>query len=64
MDYMTICKVQHLAPHREFSSVQFSPVAQSCLTLCNPMNRSTPGLPVTNHLLAMKTQKSQLDVTR
>ena len=23
-------------------------VAQSCLTLCNPMNHSTPGLPVTN----------------
>ena len=28
-----------------FSSVQFSSVAQSCLTLCNPMNCSTPGLP-------------------
>ena len=27
-------------------SVQFSSVAQSCPTLCNPMNRSTPGLPV------------------
>ena len=26
--------------------VQFSLVAQSCPTLCNPMNRSTPGLPV------------------
>ena len=25
-----------------FSSSQFSPVAQSCLTLCDPMNRSTP----------------------
>ena len=25
--------------------VQFSSVAQSCLTLCDPMNRSTPGLP-------------------
>ena len=24
----------------------FSAVAQSCLTLCDPMNRSTPGLPV------------------
>ena len=24
-------------------TVQFSSVAQSCLTLCNPMNRSTPG---------------------
>ena len=30
----------------QFSSVQFSSVAQSCPTLCNPMNRSTPGLPV------------------
>ena len=26
--------------------IQFSSVAQSCLTLCDPMNRSTPGLPV------------------
>ena len=25
---------------------QFSSVAQSCPTLCDPMNRSTPGLPV------------------
>ena len=29
---------------------QFSSVAQLCLTLCNPMNRSTPGLPVHHHL--------------
>ena len=27
-------------------SVQFSSVAQSCPTLCDPMNHSTPGLPV------------------
>ena len=27
-------------------AVQFSSVAQSCPTLCDPMNRSTPGLPV------------------
>ena len=27
-------------------SVQFSSVNQSCLTLCDPMNRSMPGLPV------------------
>ena len=27
-------------------SVQFSTVTQSCLTLCDPMDRSTPGLPV------------------
>ena len=33
------------------SSVQFSSVAQSCPTLCDPMNRSTPGLPVHHQLL-------------
>ena len=32
------------------SSVQFSSVAQSCLTLCDPVNRSTLGLPVHHHL--------------
>ena len=32
------------------SSVQFSSVAQSCLTLCDPMNRSMPGLPVQHQL--------------
>ena len=26
--------------------IQFSSVAQSCPTLCDPMNRSMPGLPV------------------
>ena len=29
---------------------QFSSVAQSCPTLCDPMNRSTPGLPVQHQL--------------
>ena len=33
------------------SSVQFSSVAQSCPTLCDPMNRSMPGLPVHHQLL-------------
>ena len=33
-----------------FSSVQFSSVAQSCPTLCDPMNRNTPGLPVHHQL--------------
>ena len=32
------------------SSVQFNSVAQSCPTLCNSMNRSTPGLPVHRQL--------------
>ena len=31
-------------------SVQFNPVAQSCPTLCDPMNRSTPGLSVHHQL--------------
>ena len=34
-----------------FPSVQFSSVAQSCPTLCDPMNHSTPGLPVHHQLL-------------
>ena len=36
-------------------SVQFSSVTQLCPTLCNPMNRSTPGLPV-HHQLPEFTQ--------
>ena len=38
-----------------FLSVQFSSVAQSCPTLCNPMNCSTPGLLV-HHQLPEVTQ--------
>ena len=34
----------------DFCSVQFSSVTQSCPTLCDPMNCSTPGLPVHHHL--------------
>ena len=40
---------------REKSSVQFTSVAQSCLTLYNPMDCSTPGLPV-HHQLPEFTQ--------
>ena len=32
-------------------SIQFSSVTRSCPTLCDPMNRSMPGLPVHHHLL-------------
>ena len=39
----------------KLTSVQFSSVAQSCLTLYDPMNRSTPGLPV-YHQLPESTQ--------
>jgi len=35
--------------------IQFNSVAQLCLTLCNPMNGSTPGLPV-HHQLPESTQ--------
>ena len=34
---------------------QFSSVAQSCLTLCDPMNHSSPGFPV-HHQLSEPTQ--------
>ena len=33
-----------------FLAHQFSSVAQLCPTLCDPMSRSTPGLPVHHHL--------------
>ena len=38
-----------------FSSVQFSPVTQLYLTLCDPMDYNTPGLPV-HHQLPELTQ--------
>ena len=37
------------------SAAQFSSVAQSCATLCDPMNCSTPGLPA-HHQLPESTQ--------
>ena len=37
-------------PRGEHSQGQFSSVAQSCLTLCDPMDCSTPGLPVHHQL--------------
>ena len=41
--------------HFIYRSVQFSSVAQSCLTLCNPTDCSMPGLPV-HHQLPEFTQ--------
>ena len=35
------------------ASVQFSSVAQSCPILCDPMNRSMPGLPVHHQQLSL-----------
>ena len=40
-----------LGPALKLLSIQFSSVAQSCLTLCDLMNCSTPGLPVHHQLL-------------
>ena len=40
-------------PGTEPESPQFSSVAQSCPTLCNPMNCSTPGFLVKNQLLEL-----------
>ena len=45
----------HFISRYRLSSVQFSSVAQSCPTLWDPMNRSTPGLPV-HHQLQEFTQ--------
>ena len=54
MSYLYILKINPL-------SVQFSSVAQSCLTLCDPMNRSTPGLTVHHQLLEFtKTHAHQV----
>ena len=45
----------HIYIYIYISSVQFSLVTQSCPTLCDPRNRSTPGLPV-HHQLQEITQ--------
>ena len=42
-------------PEASILAVQFSSVAQSCLTLCNPMDYSTPRFPV-HHQLAESIQ--------
>ena len=49
--------VKHFYPQLFYqaSSVQFSSVTQSCLTPCDPMNCSMPGLPV-HHQLPEPTQ--------
>ena len=43
-------------PAKEPYTVQFSSVAQPCLTLCDPMNRSMPGLSSIHHQLPESTQ--------
>ena len=41
------------APSHSPQPIQFSSVTQSCLTLCNPMDCSTPGCPVHHQLLEL-----------
>ena len=43
-------KLLHSCTHLTCQQVQFSSVAQSCTTLCDPMNHSTTGLPVHHQL--------------
>ena len=40
-------------PPRHISAVQFSSLTQSCLTLCHPMDCSTPGFLVYHQLLEL-----------
>ena len=49
---MYVLEIRSFNPTQVFKrpSIQFSSVIQSCLTLCNPMNRSTPSLPVHHQL--------------
>ena len=51
MTIYSLSSIQYELIFLYLGSVQFSLVAQSCPTLCDPMNRSTPGLPVHHHLL-------------
>ena len=47
-------KIKHIEVNKtclKLLSVQFISVAQSCPTICNPMDRSPPGLPVHHQLL-------------
>ena len=48
-EYM-ICDFIYKNFQKLIVSVQFSSVTQSCPILCDPMNGSTPGLPVHHHL--------------
>ena len=51
MKHPRVSRRKEIIKIRAEINVQFSSVAQSCLTLCNPMNCSTPGLPVHHQLL-------------
>ena len=52
---MSLSKLQELVMDTDAwsAAVQFSLVVQSCLTLCDPMDCSTPGFPVHYQLLEL-----------
>ena len=66
---MQRCNIQNFYAHTNMTSlisflmliIQFSSVAQLCPTICDPMNHSTPGLPV-HHQLPEFTQTHVLRV--
>ena len=45
------CLSNHWNCRQNFMNIQFSSITQLCPTLCDPMNCSTPGLPVHHQLL-------------
>ena len=53
--YLWISLKQNVSTYLVLADIQFSSVAQSCPTLCDPMNRSMTGLPV-HHQLPEFTQ--------
>ena len=48
-----LCPFNSLGKNIGVGPVQFNAVAQSCLTLCNPMDCSTLGFPVHHQLLEL-----------
>ena len=49
--YHVFSPIRHISTL--YTSIQFSSVTQSCLTLCDPMDYSMPGLPVHHQLLEL-----------
>ena len=61
MGFLFYLSYQYVYRCANTSSVQFSSVSQLCPTLCDPMNCSTPGLPVHHQLPAFtQTQVRQV----
>ena len=56
--WIATTRTRQILSNKSVSSVQFSSITQSCSTLCNPMNCSTPGLPVHQQLPEPTQNKS------